>query len=153
MHEMIINVFFGFIIPWLIALHLARKSPKILLLFSPVGAAISFVINAFGFQLKFWDFTPLIPDDQNVSALPLNVGLYAVLGSYMIWMIHLHRKRTVLILFLFVLCTTILEYIGILVGKVSYGNGWNIGYTSLSYLLAFSCVYIYFRFLERLRIL
>ncbi len=153
MPEMLINVFFGFIIPWLIALYLARKNPKILLLISPVGAVLSFVINAFGFQLKFWDFTPLIPDDENVSALPLNIGLYPVLGSYMIWMILLHRKKTALILFLFILCTTILEYIGILVGKVSYGNGWNIGYTSLSYLLAFSCVYIYFRFLERLRVL
>lgn len=150
---MLINIIFGFIIPWLAAVHLVLKSPKTLLLIAPFSAAISFLINAFGFQLELWDFTPLIPDDQNVSALPINIGLYPILGSYIIWTIIAHRKKTTLILFLFTVCTTILEYGGILIGKVSYGNGWNIGYTALSYLLAYSCVYIYFRFLERLRVL
>ncbi|MDQ8736522.1 CBO0543 family protein [Paenibacillus sp. LHD-38] len=151
-YEMVINLICGFIIPWLAAIPIAVKKPKTLLLISPIGAVVSLVINSFGFQMMFWDFTPLIPNDESVSALPLDVGLYPVLGSYLIWTIQAHRNKTALVLLLFVLCTTLLEYIGILVGKVTYGNGWNVGFTFLSYLLAFSIVYLYFKLLERSRI-
>jgi hypothetical protein len=152
-NEMLVNIIFGFIIPWLAAIYLVRKSPKILLLIYPVGALVSMIINSLCFQMKFWDFTPLIPDDQSVSAMPLDLGLYPLLACFLIRTIFLHRKKTVLVMLLFVLFTTLLEYMGLLIGKVSYGNGWNIGYTFLSYLLAFSCVYLYFRLLERFRVL
>jgi hypothetical protein len=152
-NEMLVNIIFGFIIPWLVGIYLVRKSPKILLLIFPVGALISMIINSLGFQMKFWDFTPLIPDDQSVSAMPLDLGLYPLIACFMIRTIFLHRKKTALIMFLFVLFTTLLEYMGLLIGKVTYGNGWNIGYTFLSYLLALGIVYLYFRLLERFRVL
>ncbi|OBZ10310.1 CBO0543 family protein [Bacillus sp. FJAT-26390] len=148
-----VNIIFGFIIPWLVALYLVRKSPKTLLLIYPVGALVSMAINSLGFQMRFWDFTPLIPNDESVSALPLDLGLYPIIACFMIWTIMLHRNKTALILFLFVLFTTLLEYVGLLIGKVTYGNGWNIGFTFLSYLLALGFVYIYFRILERFRLL
>jgi hypothetical protein len=148
-----INIIFGFIIPWLVALYLVRKSPKTLLLIYPISGLLSMAINSLGFQMRFWDFTPLIPNDESVSALPLDLGLYPIIACFMIRTIMLHRNKTALILFLFVLFTTLLEYMGLLIGKVSYGNGWNIGFTFLSYLLALGCVYIYFRILERFRLL
>lgn len=152
-YEMVINLICGFIIPWLAAIPIAVRKMKTLLLISPISAVVSLVINSFGFQMMFWDFTPLIPNDESVSALPLDIGLYPVLASYMIWSIQAHRKKTAFILILFVIFTTLLEYVGILVGKVSYGNGWNVGYTFLSYLFAFSIVFVYFKLLERNRVL
>ncbi|WP_141500910.1 CBO0543 family protein [Paenibacillus luteus] len=150
---MLLNIICGFVIPWLAALFLIRKSPKTLLLIYPIGSVASLVINSFGFQLGFWDFTPLIPNDESVSALPLDIGLYPILGSFMIWTILLHRNKTALILFVFILFTTLLEFSALLFGKVTYGNGWNIGFTFLSYLLAFGIVYLYFKLLERFRLL
>lgn len=150
---MLNNIIFGFIIPWLAALPLIRKSPKTMLLIFPIGAVASLVINSFGFQLGFWDFTPLIPNDESVSALPLDIGLYPILASYMIWIILFQRDKSLLILFLFVFVTTLLEFGALLIGKVTYGNGWNIGFTFLSYLLAYGIVYLYNKLLLHFRLL
>ncbi|WP_138754006.1 CBO0543 family protein [Paenibacillus sinopodophylli] len=151
--DMMINIICGLIIPWLAAIPLIRKKTKLLLLIFPIGAVVSMVINSLGFQMNFWDFTPFIPNDESVSAMPLDLGLYPVLGSYMIWAITLRKSWTAAILLLFILFTTLLEYIALLCGKVSYGNGWNIGHTFLSYLLAFGLVYLYFKLLARFRML
>ncbi|WP_054025745.1 CBO0543 family protein [Bacillus sp. FJAT-28004] len=150
---MLINIIFGFIIPWIAGIYLGRKSPKTLLLIFPIGAVTSMVINSFGFQLMFWDFTPLIPNDESVSALPLDIGLYPLLACFMIWLINSRPVNTALVMFLFILGTTLLEFMALLIGKVSYGNGWNIGYTFLSYLLAFGIVFIYYKLLKGYRLL
>lgn len=150
---MLINIIFGFFVPWIAGIYLGVKTPKTLLLIFPIGAVSSLVINSIGFQLKFWDFTPLIPNDESVSALPLDIGLYPLLACFMIWLINSRPILTVLILFLFILGTTLLEFMALIFGKVTYGNGWNIGYTFLSYLLAFGIVFIYFKLLKRNRLL
>lgn len=152
--DMWLNIIFGFILPWLFGgIYLARKNPLVLLLLFPAGAMISSLINALGFHLKFWDFTPLIPEDESISALPLDLGLYPLLGCFLIRTIITHRHKTALIFFLFVFSTTVVEYIGTLVGKVGYGHGWNIGFTFLSYCLGFGFVLLYFKLLERHRVL
>lgn len=43
------------------------------------------------------------------------------------------------------LATSLLEYLGILMDRVQYGNEWNIVFTFLSYLIAYILVYIYYR--------
>lgn len=151
--DMVLNIICGLVIPWLAAIPLIRNNPRILVLICPIGAVASLVINSLGFQMGFWDFTPFIPNDESVSAMPLDLGLYPILGSYMILAIQSHKSKTGLVLFLFIFFTTLLEFTALLFGKVSYGNGWNIGYTFLSYVLAFGIVYLYYKLLSHFRML
>ncbi|MCA0756348.1 hypothetical protein KP806_14940 [Paenibacillus sp. N4] len=152
--DMWLNIICGFIVPWLFGgIYLARKSPLVLLLIFPAGSIISSLINALGFHLKFWDFTPLIPNDESISALPLDIGMYPLLACFMIRTIIQKRKKTALVFFLFVFSTTVLEYIGTIIGKVSYGHGWNVGFTFLSYCVGFGTVFLYFKLLERHQVL
>jgi len=144
---MIFNIIVGFFLPWCFGIYLVKKSPKTIIQIYPIVAFVSMVINNFGYKYEFWVFKPVVPSNESFSALPFDLGLYPILGSFMIWMINKHRKKTLLLLLIYVTGTTALEFIILIIGKVSYGNGWNIGYTFLSYLLAFTCVYLYFRLL------
>ncbi|ULL16232.1 hypothetical protein DVH26_18340 [Paenibacillus sp. H1-7] len=142
--SMLFNITLGFIIPWLFGIYLYKKDRKILLLIYPISVVISMFINDVGFHLKFWDFTPHIPDDETISALPLDLGLYPILGSYMIYWIRNSSLHWLLISLITMAFTTCLEYFGVVIGKVTYGNGWNILFTSGSYLLAYLLVYFYY---------
>ncbi|CAM4217964.1 hypothetical protein L1N85_15945 [Paenibacillus alkaliterrae] len=150
---MLFNFIGGFIIPWIFGIYLALKSPKTLLLIFPVGAVFSLAINNIGFHFKFWIFTPIMPNNESISALPLDLGLYPVLACFMIKSIMTNRSMAALIMFLFILFTTLLEFTGLLFGKVFYSNHWNIGFTFLSYVIAFGGVFLYFKLLERFRLL
>jgi len=45
---------------------------------------------------------------------------------------------------------TFLEWLGVLFGKVVYGNGWHIGWTFISYLVHWVVCYCYYKALEKL---
>ncbi|RAV10141.1 CBO0543 family protein [Paenibacillus contaminans] len=146
---MLFNIIIGFLIPWSFGIYLFRKSPKVVILIVPIASMISGTINAFGFQLKYWDFTPIIPDDESISATPLDLGLYPVLASFMVYWMKKFPNKWLIILCTFILITTLLEWVALLFGKVSYGNGWNIFFTGISYTFAFGGVYLYYLLLRK----
>lgn len=150
---MLANIIFGFLIPWVFGIYLFKKSPIIVLLIFPMAAIISSIINATGYKLEFWDFTPLIKDDETLSALPFDIGLYPVLASYLIYWIRKNNRYTLIKIAGICLLTTAFEFVGFLCGKVVYKNNWNVGWTLLSYLIAFVLVYLYYRLLLRYKIL
>jgi len=141
------NIVIGFVVPWLLAIYLMRKSSIIILITLPITSLVAILSNTFGFQLKFWTFTPLIQGEESISALPLDLGLYPVIACYMVYWIRNSQTNHLVILFVTILFTTLLEYIALLIGKTSYSNGWNIYWTFVSYLVAYVIVYVYYRIL------
>ncbi|MBD2871789.1 hypothetical protein [Paenibacillus arenilitoris] len=150
---MLFNYFWGLIVPWLFGIYMARKVPKILLLIFPVGIVISHTINDWGIHERYWIFAPVKENNESVAALPLDLGLYAILAASLIWAIHARKRGSLLIILLFSLGTTLLECFGLLIGRVWYDNGWNVGWTYLSYVFAYYLVYFYYLLLKRQRLL
>ncbi|MCY9658772.1 hypothetical protein P5G65_19040 [Paenibacillus chondroitinus] len=146
---MLFNIIAGFLIPWVFGIYLYRKSRVIVVLIFPITVTISSLINDTGYHLDFWDFTPLIENDETLSALPLDIGLYPIMAGYMIYWIRKNNQFALWKISCFCLATTALEYLAFIFGKVEYSNHWNIGWTFVSYILAYSLVYLYYRLLVR----
>lgn len=147
---MLFNTVAGFIIPWLFGLYLFKKSPIIILITMPIASLVALIINELGFYFKFWSFSPVHPTDESVSALPLDLGIYPVLACFMVFWFRKTRISHMISVLVTTIVTTLLEYIGFISGKVHYGNGWNIFYTFLSYLIAYVIVYIYYRMIVKM---
>ncbi|WP_028608656.1 hypothetical protein [Paenibacillus harenae] len=150
---MLFNTVWGFIVPWIFGIYLVRKIPKILLLICPVGVVVSHTINDWGFHEQYWFFAPVKSNNESVAALPLDLGLYAILAACLIWAITAYQRKTMIIILIFSLFTVLLEGFGLLIGRVWYSNGWNIGYTFLSYVVAYYLVYFYYKMLHHYRFL
>jgi hypothetical protein len=73
----------GFIVPWIFGIILYKKEPIIVLLSVPVGITVAFILNECGSNY-FWQFKPIFRD-VSLSALPLNIGFYPVLSSFLIY--------------------------------------------------------------------
>lgn len=146
---MTINIVFGFVIPWIAGILLWRKSPVTIYLIGPIASIVAALFNDLGYHLNFWDFTPKIENDETLSALPLDLGLYPVMACLMIYWIFRTKRQAWLKLTLFALFNTALEFVGLHFGKVEYKNGWNIGWTFVSYFLALLLVYFYYKLLSK----
>jgi uncharacterized membrane protein len=146
---MIFNILIGFVIPWIFGFFLWKKSPIIIYLICPVTATVSALFNDIGYHLGFWDFTPKIENDETLSALPLDLGLYPITACLMVYWIVKHNRHAWTKLSIIALFNTSLEFIALHYGKAEYGNGWNIGWTFVSYMLALLLVYLYYRLLEQ----
>ncbi|MGO4547023.1 CBO0543 family protein [Paenibacillus sp. 2TAB23] len=121
---------------------MVRKQPTLFIIISPIAAVVSNVINTIGFYFGFWNYKPKFSKIETISAMPLDFGLYAVLGTLLIYALckRTFRLHPVIVIMIFSLFTTFLEYMALLFGLVKYGNGWNIGWTFISYSIAYLCV-------------
>lgn len=108
----------------------------------PIGAMIAFVFDTLGMAFNFWRVVPIL-DVKLVATLPAHLGLYPIALSYMIYLILLINK-TKIVISVFSVSITIVEYFFVLGGRVFYYNGWNIGWTFASYVFAFSLGYVYY---------
>jgi len=141
----------GFIIPWIFGFILYKKESIIVLLIAPVGMTVAFILNEWGTNY-FWQFEPIFRN-RSLSALPLNLGFYPVLASFLIYFKIKKRLNTFLLLICFTLFTTGFEGIGLIFGKVEYFNDWNIIGTFISYLIAYIIIYGYYRGLVKHQVL
>ncbi|WP_028400080.1 CBO0543 family protein [Ectobacillus panaciterrae] len=146
---MLLNFILGLLLPLPAGIYLYRKDKKILLCTFPFTSMIAFLINELGFYFGFWNVLPIIDGHKSFSALPLDMGLYPVLGTLMVYSIKLKNKNPFIVILLVALFTTLLEYLLVQVGRVTYGNGWNIFFTFFSYLIPYAVVYLYNILLER----
>ena len=146
-------VIIAFIIPWIIGLlHLHPRDKKLIPLIAPLGAVVSFLVNEFGFYFDFWEVYPF-PDTKTIAALPFNLGLFPVLGCYMIFFIKKRMTNPYFVVFLITLFTTILEFTFVLTGKVIYGNGWNALWTFVSYVFPYLSAYWFYLYLIKLKVM
>ncbi|CAH1215144.1 hypothetical protein PAECIP111891_04216 [Paenibacillus allorhizoplanae] len=139
---MLYNIIFGFILPWVLVLFLIRKQPVLFIIISPITAVISMLINTIGFYFGFWNLKPHFEENPIISGIPFDMGLYPVLGSLLVYTLSKRNVRLhpIFIIFMFSLFITFLEYLAFHFTFVTYGNGWNIGWTFISYSIAFLCV-------------
>lgn len=140
---MILNIILGFIIPWIFGVILYFKDKKIVLIIAPFSSILAYIINELCFHLNLWRVVPVNINDDYTS-MSVNLGLYSVLGCYLIYYISRKRLNSYLIILIFTIATTILEYLGLLFHLVAYGNGWNIGWTFLSYIIPYLLIYWYY---------
>lgn len=147
---MLFNVVAGFIIPWLLVCFLIQKHPKLFIVISPITSVISMLINTIGFYFEFWLYMPMFDKVETISALPLDIGLYAVLGSLFIYTLskRILGVHPVIVFLVFSLFTTFLEYLALLCDLVVYDNGWNIGWTFISYSIAYLAVFTSWRIIR-----
>ncbi|PAK43356.1 hypothetical protein [Priestia megaterium] len=149
--KILVNIIMGFIVPWIFGFMLYKKEPIIVLLIAPIGMTVAFILNDWGSNY-FWQFKPTFRD-LSLSALPLNIGFYPVLSSFLVYFKIKKKTNTIILLLCFTLFTTGFEGIGLVLGKVEYFNGWNILGTFISYLIAYFIIYGYYRSLVKLHIL
>ncbi|WP_375541041.1 CBO0543 family protein [Paenibacillus tyrfis] len=128
--------------------YLIKKDIGTLLTIAPISALIALIINEIGMYRNWWYFAPI--HMLSISTIPFDVGLYPISGSYMIHCIKHYRKNAFRMITIFALLLTCLECIFIFFNRVTYGNGWNIGWTFVSYEVSFALVYGYFRILSQI---
>lgn len=144
---MLLYFIFGFVFPWIAGGYLHRKNHKVVLTIAPFAAVIALSTNEFGLFLGFWDIPP--KETESMNCLPLDLGIYPVLGSLFIHFVQRKILSTWLSLFLFSSFTTVLELIYVLIGKIVYHNGWHITWTFLSYVLVYTLGFLYYILLKR----
>lgn len=145
--SMTFNIIAGFILPWVSSLYLYIKDKKTLLTIAPLGAAIALLYNSVGFHLLFWTLHPF--SDGRLALLPFDLGAYPVFASFLIYFIKKYRSKPYLIILLFTLITTLIEYMFLIRGKVIYYNNWNIAWTFISYVVPYISCYVYYLILRR----
>lgn len=149
---MILNMILGFVIPWMFCImHLYKRDKLLLLLIAPPTSVLAYVINTFTFYFGFAEVFPF-PNPKNIASLPFSLGLYPISAGYLIFFIRKYKKPY-FIIFLMTLSITFLEWIYVYLGRVVYGNGWNIYFTFLSYLIPYFLVYGYYKYLRKLSLI
>lgn len=146
---MILNVFLAFVLPWIVGIWLYKQNKKLFFLMFPFFSMVAFTVNQFGFWLGFWDVKPIYKENPSFSSLPFDLGLYPILVCLMIYFINDKKKHPFLMILSFVVVVTVLEFIYFSLGKVIYGNGWNMYWTVLSYLVPTILTYFYYLKLKK----
>jgi len=146
---MALNFIVGFVIPWIIFIfHLNLKDKTLLVLIAPFGTFLAYTINDIGIYFELWKVQPF---DHPLSEMPFNIGLYPVLGCYLIYFIKKY-KHPYIVIILLSLFTTGIEYWYLIAENVNYGNGWSIYWTILSYVIPFTIAYWFYLYLKKLNL-
>ena len=140
---MILNIIFGFIIPWLtMGMYLYKKDKKIIFYIIPFASLVAFGVNLFGYTLNLFHLEPL--ELGILSTFPTNLGYFPLLGGLFIYSIRASSFNNKLKMILFSILSSALEYNFVISGKIVYSENWNIFFTFLSYLLAYTVGYYYY---------
>jgi hypothetical protein len=136
---MITNILIGFVLPWIVGGWVLRKNRSVIRETGPVAGMIAFAFNETGYYMDWWKVTPV--RGEILSFLPYNLGLFPVIGCLFIYTVQKSTFHPALLLLSYPFLITALEIVFRVTGKVTYGNGWNPGWTYVSYLLACSLTY------------
>ncbi|KHE67702.1 hypothetical protein [Halobacillus sp. BBL2006] len=146
------NLLIGLLIPGVIIGYLFRKKPALVILMYPLGVAIGFVGSDWGFEL-FWKVSPTYENNSSISAFPYKIGYFPLLTSLFGYIRTKEIIKTPLLIFLFTISTTFLEFLAVWSGKIHYFNGWNIFLTFFIYLAGFIGAFFYIKMLKKYKIL
>ncbi|MHB8033836.1 hypothetical protein CF069_07765 [Clostridium botulinum] len=147
---MIFNIIVGFIIPWISGIVFYFTDRKILFTIAPFQSVVAFTVNSFGFFYKFWSIYP--HEYSKFASIPYDLGIYPILSVYLIHYINKTKLNSYLLIIIVTIFTTFLEWLGILSGKVLYSNGWNLGFTFISYLIPYLINYWFYIQLKKMKI-
>ncbi|WP_054637573.1 hypothetical protein [Thalassobacillus sp. C254] len=149
---MLFNIFFGFVLPWIILFVLWRKFPEVIILFVPLGIAIAFVSNDWGMNI-FWYTEPYIEKNESLSAFPLNLGYFPLMACLFVTAIMKYQFSRITLIVFFTIFFSAVEYIALVFGRVHYLNGWDIIFTSGIYLAGFVITSVYANLLSKYKML
>jgi len=141
------NWIVGMVIPLLIGAWILRRNYRLVLIYFPLGVAVSTCINSVGFNY-FWNILPHTRNEA-YAALPMDLGIYPITGCIMMYMILVKHTRPWPSIFVTALLLTLIEWTAKLMGHVEYFNGWNIFWTYWSYFLPFVLAYGYSKLLKK----
>lgn len=103
----------------------------------------------FGFHMGFWRYIPVFVNDD-LTTVSTNLGFFLVLSCYLIFFIRKKLFNLYLLILLFAITTTAIESLALSFGLVTYGNGWNIGWSFLAYLVPYLIDYWFYLQLKNL---
>lgn len=151
---MLLNIIVGFITPILFGIILFKKDKKIVLFIAPVNSVLAFIIINLETCLNFWNLYPFSKGDA-FTAIPYCIGLFPFNACLLIYVIDkkIIKLRDNILVFLCAVFTTFEEALGILAGRVIYSNGWNIGFTFISYLIPMYLSFLYYKYLKSIELL
>lgn len=136
------------LIPLVFLIILMKLETKLVLLMAPYACIGAYVINAIGFGGRFWYLKPLL-GNNSLTPLPVNLIFYPTLGCYFLYFSDNLKISKYLLLLIFVVMTSFFEYLLILTKWLSYSHGWNIFYTSITYLISYGSGYLSYCWLKR----
>ncbi|WP_100398136.1 hypothetical protein [Bacillus sp. FJAT-44742] len=148
---MVVNILFGFLLPWVFGCYLYHKDKYLMVTTIPLCVLIAFVINTKG--SRYWLLKPRIKEKQYRTIYPLNLGYFPVVASFMIYFAQKRIWPRMIWITLFTLLSATAEIAALLAGKLLYKNGWNIYKTLLTYFLPYCFVVLYYDFVKMLRVL
>ncbi|MFC7322569.1 hypothetical protein [Halobacillus campisalis] len=134
------NIIAGFIIPWIFGIYMYRKAPEIFFTTAPITALIAVTCNQAGIHLGLWEVHHM-PKVTLADSIFLDLGIFTIAGSSFTYFLAYKKKNRYLLLTLFTLGMTSLEYLSIVMEIVSYSDKWNIFYTFLMYAAGFLTLY------------
>lgn len=144
-----INFLVGLILPWLGGLFLIKKDKVLFSRLYLFATGVATVINLWGNCNNFWILKPKLRKRQYLTTTPFNFGLYPIMGILMNFFIkHSNKAASIWIIF-FSIFTTAFEFSFKLLGRVIYGNSWNLAKTFMSYFFSYSLTYQYYLWLSK----
>jgi hypothetical protein len=92
------------------------KDKNLILWISFFSSTLSFFTNEIGFYFKFWNLYPW--ELEYLSAIPFNLGLFALFPLSFITLIDLCNVKPTTSILLIDMLTLVAEFFGLLVGRV-----------------------------------
>jgi hypothetical protein len=140
---MAFNIIIGFLIPWILGVYFCIKEKRLFLVMYPFGCTVTYTINMLGFYFGFWSIKPY--KYGIFTSLPLNLGVYPIIGTCFVVLLYKGIYKSYYLIFIFSLLTTVFELSMLILGRGIYGNGWNLFWTFISYLIAYISAYCFYR--------
>jgi hypothetical protein len=147
---MVFNIIVGFMIPWISGIVFYFTDRKILFVIAPFQSAIAFTVNSIGVFYGFWSIYP--HTYGKFSTIPFDLGAYPVLSVYLIHYINKTKFNPFLLIIIATTVTTLIEWLGILTGRIVYSNDWNLSFTFISYLVPYLLNYWFYIQLKQMKI-
>lgn len=147
---MLFNIIVGFVIPWISGVVFYFKDRKVLFIIAPFQSAIAYTVNSIGVFYGFWSIYP--HEYGKFSTVPYDLGVYPILAVYLIHLIDKTKINHYLLIVIVTALTTILEWLGIMTGRILYSNGWNLFLTFISYLIPYLLNYQFYLRLKKMKV-
>jgi uncharacterized membrane protein len=147
---MIFNIIVGFIVPWISGVVFYFTDRKVLFVIAPFQSALAFIVNSIGGFYGFWSIYP--HEYGKFSTIPYDLGAYPILSVYLIHYINKTKINPYLLIIIATIFTTLLEWFGILTGRIIYSNGWNMTFTFISYLIPYLLNYWFYIQLKEIKV-
>ncbi|MGI8315897.1 hypothetical protein [Halobacillus mangrovi] len=148
---MLLIIVLGFVIPWLTAGYVYKRTPKLFFTVAPFAALIALILNQLGIQIGLWTISP----SSNVVLIDtifLDLGIFTISAVWFTYFLYYKKKSPIWVYPLFVLGMTGVEFIATLLHTLSYHEKWNFFYTSLMYLGGFATIHLIIRKLDKLEV-